>query len=84
MGTGGATALLSPDSGTGVAVRRYRGEFKPMSKSGDDVDLSKNCWFVDIYIQSLGNTHFKASFYFEIFCSPLFAVPLARNGLTEK
>ena len=43
MGTGGATALQSPDSGTGVAVRRYRGEFKPMSKSGDDVDLSKNC-----------------------------------------
>src|ERR1700719_4710705 len=26
MGTGGATALLSPDSVTGVAVRRHRGE----------------------------------------------------------
>jgi hypothetical protein len=51
MGTGGATALQSPDSETGVAVRRYRGEFEPMSKSGDDVDLSKNCWFSDIYIQ---------------------------------
>jgi hypothetical protein len=51
MGTGGATALQSPDSETGVAVRRYRGEFKPMSKSGDDVDLSKNCRFSDIYIQ---------------------------------
>ena|SRR5882724_11794337 len=40
MGTGGATALLSPDSVTGVAFRRYRGELGRCRRSDDDVDLT--------------------------------------------
>jgi hypothetical protein len=61
---------------------RFR-RFAPTRISGDDVDLSKNCRFSDIYIQVSENL-FKASFCFEIFWSPLFAIPLARDGLTEK
>ena len=40
MGTGGATALLSPDSVTGVAFRRYRGELGRCRLSDDVVDLT--------------------------------------------
>jgi hypothetical protein len=35
MGTGGATALLSPECDAGLAVRRLRGEDKSMPTSGD-------------------------------------------------
>src|SRR6266404_4775479 len=52
MGTGGATALVSPESEAGLAVRRLAAS-KPKSNSGDDVDLSKNCRFSDIYIQEV-------------------------------
>jgi hypothetical protein len=35
MGTGGATALLSPECDAGLAVRRLRGDDKSMPTSGD-------------------------------------------------
>src|SRR5437016_14051927 len=68
MGTGGAAALLSPECGTARAVCCFRSNASAMSYSGDDVDLSKNCWFSDIYIQEVKARHSKASFCFEIFC----------------
>ena len=40
MGTGGATALLSPECGTEPAVRCFRSDASAMSYSGDDVDLT--------------------------------------------
>ena len=40
MGTGGTTALLSPECGTAPAVRRCRSDANAMSYSGDDVDLA--------------------------------------------
>jgi hypothetical protein len=39
MGTGGATALMSPEVRAGLAVAAL----PPTRISGDDVDLSKNC-----------------------------------------
>ena len=43
MGTGGTTALVSPEARAGRAVSVLRTEEKPTRISGDDVDLSKNC-----------------------------------------
>src|SRR4029450_8810010 len=41
MGTGGATALGSPDSGTGVAVSPPSRRARPITKSGDAVNLQR-------------------------------------------
>ena len=59
MGTGGTTALVSPEVRAGLALEPH-GRFAafaatqaPTRNSGDDVDLSKNCRFFDIYIQEV-------------------------------
>ncbi len=67
-----------------VAATQARGRI-----SGDDIELSKNASFSGIYIQEFisaedSRRYNRASFCFEIFWSPLFAIPLARDGLTEK
>src|SRR2546430_13121179 len=67
-----------------VAATQTRGRI-----SGDDIELSKNASFSGIYIQEFisaedSRRYNRASFCFEIFWFPLFAIPLARDRLTEK
>src|SRR5438309_3415107 len=53
MGTGGATALLSPEVRAGLAFRCSAATQARVGISDDDIDLQfqKNCRFSDIYIQ---------------------------------
>ena len=61
MGTGGATALLSPECGTALAVsllsQRRKREAESLETRVIEVNrpylISKNRWFVDIYIQEV-------------------------------
>ena len=72
MGTGGATALLSPEVRAGLAFRCTAATEARVGVSDDDVDLtvSKNCRFSDIYIQEV-KANVKASFClrsFDLLC----------------
>ena len=92
MGTGGATALLSPECGTALAVsllsqrrKREAESLVTLSILRSTIHFQKNNWFSEIYIQEGKAQRFKASFCFKILC--LLCVPLPRcqgNGLTEK
>src|SRR5438045_7226323 len=63
MGTGGATALLSPEVRAGLAFRCLAATQARVGISDDDVDLtvSKNCRLSHIYIQE-AKANVKASF----------------------
>ena len=90
MGTGGATALGSPECGIAPAVSLRSQRRKREAESlGTISSFQKNASFSGIYTQEFisaedSRRYNRASFCFEIFWSPLFAIPLARDGLTEK
>ena len=98
MGTGGATALGSPECDAALTFRCYRSDAcarpnlwgpRAIEVNRHYLNFQRTCWISDIYIQEFISTensrrYNRASFYFEIF--RLFCLPSrkARDGLTEK
>jgi hypothetical protein len=95
MGTGGATALGSPECDAGLAASPLRGEQTGTElwrryRSWKELSAINCCRSADIYIQEFisaetadGTTELRFVFRsFDLLCMPSFAE--ANDGLTEK